>query len=373
MGHLGRGANRQLTAVGVGGTPAAWAAAGFAVTNGAVQVGATSLVIDPGGAALGPLAISGVTDPIDRMDVVREPAPSPYRASTHANHVVAIDHLVVTTPDPDRTTAALAAAGIELRRVRRFPVGGTLRRQSFFWLGDVILELVGPDEAAGDGPAVPWGLAFTTADLAATVSYLGDAVSPPRPAVQRGRRITALRRAALPLPVSFMSPHVTLRPARPDEVPELVAIELDAGRRFGAAGLAEVATDPVDERELAAAVSAGLVWVAERSATVVGYAEAGLVDGEAHLHQVSIAESASGYGIGQALEQVVAQWAKAAGSTTMTLTAFRDVAFNAPLYERWGYQLIDEAELGPELRAIRAAEDTRWSHLGVRVAMRREI
>ena len=56
----------------------------------------------------------------------------------HPNGAVGIDHVVVATPDFDRTAAALDAAGLGLRRVR--DAGGF--RQGFRRLGPAILELV---------------------------------------------------------------------------------------------------------------------------------------------------------------------------------------------------------------------------------------
>ena len=69
-----------------------------------------------------------------------------------------------------------------------------------------------PDEAiersgGSNGPAFFWGLAFKVADLDATAAFLGEErSSPPRPAVQPGRRIATLRRSAgLAVPVALMT------------------------------------------------------------------------------------------------------------------------------------------------------------------------
>jgi len=119
---------------------------------------------------------------------------------------VAIDHVVVTTPDLDRTVEALAAVGLEARRTRE---AGTMR-QVFFRLGDrggPILELVGPPVPSGDGPARFFGLALTTADLDATARQLGDRLGWAKDAVQPGRRIATLRTTAgLTTSVAFMTP-----------------------------------------------------------------------------------------------------------------------------------------------------------------------
>ena len=94
------------------------------------------------------------------------------------------------TPDLDRTTAALGAVGLEARRTRE---AGGGRQQRFFRLGEVILELVGPAEPAGEGPAAFWGLAFTVADIDATAAHLAGRIGEPKAAVQPGRRIATLR------------------------------------------------------------------------------------------------------------------------------------------------------------------------------------
>jgi hypothetical protein len=131
------------------------------------------------------------------------PAPRPEPARPpHPNGALGIDHLVVMTPDFQRTGAALAAAGMPLRRIREVP-GGV--RQGFRRLGPVILELVeAPD---GDGPARFWGLVVTVSDLDALVRRLGDRLGAVKDAVQPGRRIVTLRASAgLGEAVAFMSP-----------------------------------------------------------------------------------------------------------------------------------------------------------------------
>jgi catechol 2,3-dioxygenase-like lactoylglutathione lyase family enzyme len=125
----------------------------------------------------------------------------------HPNGTTAIDHVVVTTPDLDRTVAALEAAGLQARRVRDAGRGDRAIRQVFFRLGDPVLEVVGPPEPSGDGPARFLGLALTVADLDATATALGQHVGEVKDAVQPGRRIATLRRSAgCTTALAFMSP-----------------------------------------------------------------------------------------------------------------------------------------------------------------------
>ena len=104
-------------------------------------------------------------------------AERPSSPGAHVNRASAIDHVVVFTPDLDRTIAALEAAGLDLRRIREVPGDADPPvRQAFFRLGEPILEVVGP---VGDDPAAPatfWGLVVVVGDLDAAVARLGERV-----------------------------------------------------------------------------------------------------------------------------------------------------------------------------------------------------
>jgi GNAT superfamily N-acetyltransferase len=397
----------ELSQVIVDADPTAWAAAGFAVPSAAAgrtrtcTIGQTTIVFgdavaaagdgvgngngngdddgtnDMGDSGAGPasgivaLAIAGL-DPgdLDGMTLVAAPPTAPgAEAVAHPNGVIALDHLVVRSPDVDRTTAALVDAGLVLRRERRFPVAAGTARQSFFWLGGTILELVGDDLAHGPGPAVAWGLACTAVDLDVAAALAGDAATPPKRAEQPGRRILSLH--GLGVPVALLTPHPKVRPALPGDLDRIAEVEVAAGALFAGIGLAEIADDPVDTDEIGRAVADGRVWVIERRGRIEGWVMAAVVDGEAHLAQVSVAPEAAGLGLGRLLAERVHRWAADQGHASITLTTFVDVAFNGPLYERWGYRTLDAGQLGPELAAIRADEDRHWPHLaGRRRAMR---
>jgi hypothetical protein len=121
--------------------------------------------------------------------------------------------VVAFTPDLDRTTARLRAAGLDFRRMREEPTPGGAPRQAFFRVGEPVLEVVQAPEgtriaADRDGPARLWGISFAVADLDQTVAQLGTLVGEPRAAVQAGRRIATLRReAGLGPAVALMSRH----------------------------------------------------------------------------------------------------------------------------------------------------------------------
>ena len=149
--------------------------------------------------------LDGIPTGVSRAEPPADPAP-------HPNGVVAIDHVVVFSPQLDRTVTALRRAGLDLRRIRDEPTPAGAPRQAFCRLGAEILEVIQlPRErldAAGgpDAPARLWGLALIAADIDATVARLAPHAGEVHDAVQAGRRIATLRRSAgLALPVALMT------------------------------------------------------------------------------------------------------------------------------------------------------------------------
>ena len=197
-------------------SPAAWREVGFAVDGDLCVVGETRIGLAGGGQGRGitEWSLRGIaaSGDLDGIPTARSERPPPDTAPAHPNGVAALDHVVVITPDLERTIAAIEAAGLDLRRIRDEPTPAGAPRQAFFRLGAVILEVVQEppeaiERAGGDHPAFFWGLAFTAPDLDATVASLGDRVGEVRDAIQPGRRIATLRRSAgLSLPVALMTP-----------------------------------------------------------------------------------------------------------------------------------------------------------------------
>jgi hypothetical protein len=193
--------------------PDPWRAAGFVVDGDLCEVGTVRLRLD-GGPGRGITAWSvrdAATLDLDGLDTRASDAP-PAAGDSHPNGTLSVDHLVVITPDLDRTTAALQAAGFDLRRVREGDTPGGSRRQAFFRMGELILEVVeappGTKIAADPGGlARLWGISFLVEDMATPVAALGESLGEPRDAVQPGRRIaTVATEAGLGPAVAFMTP-----------------------------------------------------------------------------------------------------------------------------------------------------------------------
>ncbi len=197
----------------IGDDPAAWSAAGFDVHGNTVVMGKTLIELTGGGDARGIVgwALDGVTTDIDGLPTVIVPEHRRPDPVTHPNQVFAIDHVVVASDNPARTSAAFASTGMEERKLIELNgPDGALRQQRFFWAGRVIVELMGPAEPSSDNPATFWGLALVSANLEIASTQMGDLLSEPRDAVQPGRKIATVRTRELDIsvPIALMSPHV---------------------------------------------------------------------------------------------------------------------------------------------------------------------
>lgn len=203
----------------IGDTPASWIAAGFNVSasNGSAHTSIGDVTIE----LVGPDDGRGITawrfDDIGRgtgehhIDGVSTQPVGEVLSKTgeHHNLVSHLDHVVMFTPDLQRTVAALEADGFEARRTRDIPGTEPLRQQVFFWAGSTIIELVGPAAPTGDGPASLWGLAVTCDDLDLAHERLDGTLGTPKPAVQPGRRIATLRTkdVGISTAIALMTPH----------------------------------------------------------------------------------------------------------------------------------------------------------------------
>jgi hypothetical protein len=192
----------QLT---LGAEPAAWGRAGFAVDGQGTSVGDVDLHFAAGEGILGWRLDAADVEELDGLPIAPA-AQAITPGGPHPNGVTHIDHLVVLTPDLERTTEALERVGTERRRVREVETDDGSLRQGFFRLGEVILEVVAHPKVE-PGPARLWGITFAVADLNACADLLGERLGSIRDAVQPGRRIATFRRSAeLGLPVALISP-----------------------------------------------------------------------------------------------------------------------------------------------------------------------
>ena len=148
----------------------------------------------------------------------------------------------------------------------------------------------------------------------------------------------------------------SIRPATEADLLRLVAVEVGAGQVFRTVGMAKVAEDVPQVSDLRDAAEAERLWVTEVGSEVAGYIAAEVLDGNAHVAQVSVAPDYAGRALGRAMIEFVEEWGRAAGRPATTLTTFRDVPWNGPYYLRLGYQVLPDEGVGPELARTMAFE-----------------
>lgn len=167
---------------------------------------------------------------------------------------------------------------------------------------------------------------------------------------------------------------VRIEPARPEHFPVLQGIEREAASRFAGLGLMDHLLDdamPLDQ--LAAHHAAGRVWVVLADDRPVGFAVADVVGGTMHLQELDVLPSFGRQGFGRRLVDHVCRSAETHGHPSVTLSTFRDVPWNAPLYARLGFRILEPSEIGPDLLRVRQQERAAGIPIEARVLMRRDL
>ncbi|MEU4716359.1 GNAT family N-acetyltransferase [Micromonospora purpureochromogenes] len=164
-----------------------------------------------------------------------------------------------------------------------------------------------------------------------------------------------------------------IRTARTDELADLQRIEVASGAPFREIGMVDIAdAPPLDLDVLGEGQRAGRVWVAVGpDDQPIAFVVAHLVDGCAHVQQLSVHPGHARRGVGRRLLDHVAGWAGQRGLPALTLTTFRSVPWNAPYYVRCGFVALSAAQVGPGLAEVLAAEAALGLDMTDRVAMRR--
>ena len=209
----------QLLSLTVSDSASVWAELGFAVRDGCTRIGNTTIRFDGNGNGITGWALEGTPAGTDIAGILTDPVGPAAPVLVHPNGVYAIDHLVLMTPNVDRTVSELAIHSMECRRRRVGRSYGKPIQQAFFWLGQggdhgTILEVVGPPEPDPiGGSASFFGICLTVSSLDETAKVLGALLKPPVDAVQAGRQIaTVSSRSGSAVAIALMSPHLRSEP-----------------------------------------------------------------------------------------------------------------------------------------------------------------
>ena len=133
------------------------------------------------------------------LELARE---RPRSAALAAAPITAMDHVVVSTADPERAAALYGARlGLDMALDRSHPDWGRLM---FFRCGDLIVEVVHrPGQDADAERDRLWGLSWRVADIAATRARLvaaGIDVSEMRTGRKPGTRVVSVRNGTCGIP-----------------------------------------------------------------------------------------------------------------------------------------------------------------------------
>ncbi len=163
------------------------------------------------------------------------------------------------------------------------------------------------------------------------------------------------------------------------DLPLLIEIDDDACQLYEACGvrLGLTAESPFARAERArwarSLAARSVFFATDGAGASLGFAACGWIDGEPYLDQLSVRLSAMRRGIGTALIERAAAWAREQGGSRLWLTTYAHLPFNRPMYERRGFSVVPEPECGPEI--VHHLDEQR-RHLPLpteRVAMRRPV
>ena len=201
-----------LTQLDLPGEASRWKALGFSVPSGQLRIGQVDCRVDASEASWGftsaDVSISGISS-IPRS--LRETGETGSKSTAHANGASKIDHVVVVSDDPAGTRSQFESSGFVAKGERFVGEADAQRSQTFFWSGELLLELVGPAHgSAAEGPrARIWGVTFVVDELDRLEQAAGGLVNNPRAAVQSGRKIAVAGEAAgIGMQIAFMTPHI---------------------------------------------------------------------------------------------------------------------------------------------------------------------
>ena len=166
---------------------------------------------------------------------------------------------------------------------------------------------------------------------------------------------------------------VAIRPALILEIETVRDIERTSSQRFVGVMDALAADEPSPASVLAARIEAGGLLVADVDAEIAAFVMFRPVGNSFYIEQVDVLPAFERRRIGASLIDAVADQARAAELARLTLSTFREVAWNAPYYRRLGFTDIAENELAPDLLEIRREHLARGLDESARVFMEKGL
>ena len=207
-----RAKSPQLSELWLPGALSVWESLGFDLRGNGFVIGEVACSVGEPAASWSFRGVHGEAATVGAIETRRSAAsPASPAVAAHPNGATKIDHVVVVSGAPARTTEQLESLGLVGKGLRTLGSGVASQSQSFFWTGDVLIELVGPTTVAGQDrdDAFIWGITFVVPDFDRLNDVAGELLSQPKQAVQEGRRIITVTGDNPPgLKIAFMTPHI---------------------------------------------------------------------------------------------------------------------------------------------------------------------
>ena len=153
-------------------------------------------------------------------------------------------------------------------------------------------------------------------------------------------------------------------------------VERSAGEAFRAIpDLAWIADDDVQSLEAhRRSLRAGCSWViVDDYDRPFGFLSAERFDTDLHIGTLAVEQEQQGRGAGRALIETAIAFAREQGLGAVTLTTFRAVPWNEPLYARFGFVTLAPEEMSPRLFQILSREKANGLPGDRRCAMRLDL
>ena len=169
---------------------------------------------------------------------------------------------------------------------------------------------------------------------------------------------------------------VAVRPTARDDCRHLPAIEQSAAQAFrGDPALAWLADEaPISGEHHAELLDRGIGLVAvDGSGRLCGFVASERHGADLHVVELSVHADWQRRGIGRMLLSALAEEARGEGIAQLTLTTFRDLAWNGPFYRSSGFNELAEGAHCARLASLLAAEAEHGLPRGRRCAMVRPL
>lgn len=254
--------------------------------------------------------------------------------------------LIHVVEAPDKTLCGFAAATardgflhvMELQVLPEHGRGG---------IGGRLLEAVAAQAAAAGSPgvtlacfrSVPWQRPFYEKNGFAEYPRQDWAAGHQRS--WQAQKKLGLDMADRMFMIRTVAPGYAIRPALASDILSMPGIEFQAGQRYAAAGMPEIAAmtrEDLFPQDLARQLARdGSVWIAAHDERPVGFAVAEETDGYGFLYELDVLPAHAGHKLGWSLVNTVEAWARAKLLKGLTLATFRDIPWNRPYYARMGF------------------------------------